>query len=192
MRLMMIMLLFVLLALPTSMHAHGTDLIGGRVEMHGDGEVMLVLEVTPARLELFTQPRMVGLCTWGDVRVVSADISQEFSAALRLRCGPQELPPTTVRISPLLGAYPPSDSMRLPEFVPVTVIWKAVPAGPREVVAHFTLPTCNLILVLENAKDVIGVDNGEASSDPTAAALVGSKQPPGARQPAPAQRNVEP
>ncbi len=140
-----------LLGTASSLRAHGTELLGGRITTPSTGEVVMELDIQPFLLSFFAGDPPTELQTWGDVRGRAGVIAECFNASLRLRVGDAELAPTATEFRPLTGAYPPSDAMNLPTFVPLTVIWRHVPSSKFQVVPRFNLSARNFVLTLEDA-----------------------------------------
>lgn len=168
MRLLLLLLTF----LPLVLHGHGTEMIGGRLEVRDGGEVVLHLDIIPPRLSLFAGSPAADLRTWGEVRGRAGGIDRCFQEALRLRTASGALlAPVSAGVPALAGAFPPGDGMLLPDFVPVVVTWRGVPPGTSTVVTDFRLPTSTIILVLEDGDgQALGLaEDGAAAPVPLAA-----------------------
>jgi hydrogenase/urease accessory protein HupE len=96
------------------------ELIGGTVTTRAGGDVVLDLQVAPARLDWLAPTRGREPATWGDVRRREPALRQRLLAGLALRDGDREIPPDDVQI-PGLDRNPVTAP--LPDFLTIEVTW---------------------------------------------------------------------
>ena len=148
------LILFLLVLLPGLALADSPqiELIGGKIETQGNGDVVLTLDIAPTRLNQLTRIPMDEFKTWGDVHRQEATLREVFLDGLYLHVNNQQATPTEVSISTL--ATEPDQAL-LPQFISVKTIWRNVGLihmafAPNLVTAKFkTLRMIRIQLVLE-------------------------------------------
>jgi len=99
------------------------ELIGGKIETRSNGDVALILDIAPIRLNQMTRVPMSEFKTWGDVRHREDALREIFLSGLYLHVNGQEMSPTEMSV-PALATE--SDQALLPKFVSVKVVWRNV------------------------------------------------------------------
>jgi hydrogenase/urease accessory protein HupE len=118
-RILAALLLLALLA-PARADLMRVELIGGTIATRANGDVVLDLQIAPARLNWIAYGRRRDSATWGDVRRREPALRERLLLGLALRDGDREIPPDDVQI-PGLTANP--DSTPLPPFIAIEVTW---------------------------------------------------------------------
>jgi hydrogenase/urease accessory protein HupE len=97
------------------------ELIAGSVTTEPDGDVVLLLQIAPLRLNQISgfASRRSPL-TWGDVRRLEAALRSRLLTELYLNVDGREVAPSDVTVPDLAGQ---TDQTALPTFVPVRVVW---------------------------------------------------------------------
>ena len=125
----------------------------GRLQRQNNKDVVLVLDISPARLNQVTRVPMSNVSTWGDLRLHEAALREFFLHEFRLNANGWGLSPTEAGI-PDLASEP--DQAPLPKFVSVKVVWRNVDLphmtfSPNLVMANDLNETTTVQLVLEES-----------------------------------------
>ena len=147
------LILFLLVLLPGLAWADTVriEFIGGKIETQANGDVVLVLNIAPVRLNKIVRGSGT-FKTWGDVRHREAALRETFLHGLSLHVNGQETAPTEVSVPSLTTE---SDPTALPLFVPVQVVWRNigflhVASDPNLVTATFKIDAMTVVqLVLD-------------------------------------------
>ncbi|MBF0196151.1 MAG: hypothetical protein HQL32_00490 [Planctomycetes bacterium] len=153
-----LILIALLILLPSYAMAHGTITLCGEVEAKDNGELCLRLSIGKGSLGFYADKHK-GYNTWGQLKQDSKRMEQIVKKAIKLHTGNEQLMADTCVIRALNGKYAPSDDMKLPDEVQLTLSWKKAPKGAHKLTSNFEHTSLHVQLKLNRESNIDIVSN---------------------------------